>query len=293
MSAKVSWTAAILAVAAAVLAPAPAAAQFGRGNSPFGGIFNRPPETEQQKQYQQEHRTQQLQQQQGTSSDPRNRMTQGSDQPQESGGAAALLEDIANAPGAGVEAFDYLDAGATIQLGPRGTATISYFDGCRVEKIRGGTVTIGAKESSVAGGQVSASTMACKGAKPIVVASAREAGAAVNRITPFPADRWAEWTVKSDRPVFSWRRDSDENPQTIYRVTVVALDRNPAQIVWSADAKTHHLAYAPGAPRLDVGMPYQVRVEVAGKTAAEAVFSIDPGLDIADTPANRVVPVRR
>jgi hypothetical protein len=271
-SSRAVTAAALLAAAVTFLCPSPAAAQF-----PLGGLFG----------------SQSTQPDQKNTSDPRARMTQGSDQQQETGGAAALLEDIANAPGAGFEPFDYLDAGATIQLGQRGTATISYFEGCRVEKIRGGTVTIGAKQSTVSGGQVNASTMACKGAKPIVVASAREAGAAVNRITPFPADRWAEWTVKSDRPVFSWRREPDENAQTMYRVTIVALDSSPPQIVWSADAKNHYLPYAPGAPRLAAGMPYQVRVEVAGKTAAEAVFSVDPALDIADTPANRVVPVRR
>ena len=278
-----STVVAVLLAGVVALSTAPAAAQFGRSN-PLGGLFGAPQGAPQ---------TEENQNRRNNLADPRNRMTQGSDQPQEGGGAAALLESIADAPGAGFEAFDYLDAGATIQLGAKGTATISYFDGCRVEKIRGGTVTIGAKESAVAGGQVNASKMACKGAKPVVVASAREAGAAVNRITPFPADRWAEWTVKTDRPVFSWRREPDENAQTVYRVTIVALDNNPQRIVWSGDAKAHYLAYAPNAPRLTTGMPYQVKVEVAGKTAAEGVFSIDPGLDIADTPANRVVPIRR
>ena len=257
---------------ATAFCPAPAAAQFGR-------LFGLP-QTEENQQRQ---------------SDPRNRMTDGASQGQEApAGPAALLEDIANAPGAGFEAFDYLDAGATLQLGQRGTATVSYFEGCRVEKIRGGTVTIGAKQSTVAGGQVNASTMACKGQKPVVVASAREAGAGVNRVTPFPADRWAEWSVKSDRPVFTWPAAAGETPQTTYRVTVIALDRKPAQIVWAGDAKVRYLAYAPNAPKLDPGMPYAVQIQAAsGGTPSEAVFSIDPGLDIADTPANRVVPVRR
>lgn len=259
-----------VALAAAIIAAAgPAAAQF-----PFGNLFGAP-QTEENK----------------NPADPRSRMTQGGDQQQDQGGPPALLESIADAPGAGVEAFDYLDAGQTIQLGQRGKATISYFANCRVEKITGGTVTIGAAQSAVAGGQVAASTMACKGAKPVVVASAREAGAGVNRVTPFPADRWSEWTVKTDRPVFKWTAAAGVAPQTTYRVTVIALDQRPPQIVWSGDAKARYLAYAPTAPRLTPGLPYAVKVEAPGGQPIEAVFSIDPNLEIADTPANRVVPV--
>ena len=264
-----------------VAAAGPAAAQFpfGRGgNQPGGGLFGAPrgaPQTEDSK----------------NAADPRNRMTQGGDQQQDQGGPPALLESIADAPGAGVEAFDYLDAGQTIQLGAKGRATISYFSNCRVEKITGGAVTIGPDQSAVAGGQVSASTVACKGQKPVIVAAAREAGAGVNRVTPFPAERWSEWTVKTDRPVFKWTAAAGESAQTTYRVTVIALDQKPPQIVWSGDAKARYLAYAPNAPRLAVGMPYAVKVEAPGGTPIEAVFSIDPNLDIADTPANRGVPV--
>jgi hypothetical protein len=274
------------ALAASIVAAAgPAAAQFpfGRSNNPLGGIFGAPT-PQNNPQYQQNLQN----------SDPRSRMTQGGDQQQDTAaGPVALLEAIADAPGAGFESFDYLDAGATLDLGARGTATISYFEGCRVEKIRGGTVTIGPRESAVAGGQVSASTMACKGAKPIVVASAREAGAGVNRVTPFPASRWDEWSVKSDRPVFAWPAAAGESAQTVYRVTVIALDQKPPQIVWAGDARQRYLPYAPAAPRLAPGMPYAVQVAAPGGTPAESVFSIDPDLDIADTPANRVVPVRR
>ena len=99
--------------------------------------------------------------------------------------------------------------------------------------------------------------------------------------------------VCADRPVFTWPAATGENAGTIYRVTVIALDQKPPQIVWAADARGRHLAYAPGAPALAAGMPYAVQVAAPGGTPAEAVFSIDPGLDIADTPANRVVPVRR
>ena len=90
-----------------------------------------------------------------------------------------------------------------------------------------------------------------------------------------------------------WPAAAGETPQTVYRVTVIALDRKPTQIVWAGDAKVRYLAYAANAPKLAPGMPYAVQIQAPGGTPSEAVFSIDPGLDIADTPANRVVPVRR
>ena len=78
------------ALAASIVAAAgPAAAQFpfGRSNNPLGGMFGAPtPQTE-------DSRT--------NPADPRSRMTQGGDQQQDTAaGPVALLEAIADAPGA-------------------------------------------------------------------------------------------------------------------------------------------------------------------------------------------------
>lgn len=220
------------------------------------------------------------------SADPRSRM--GAQQSGRSGAApTAMLESIADAQADGLDAFDYLDSGQNIALGARGRATIAYFENCRVEQIRGGTVTVGSTESRVAGGQVNARTMACKGTKPIVVAEAREAGGGVSRA--FPADRWAEWSLKASRPIFKW---SGGASAAQHRVTITELERQPGRVVWTGTARGSYVAYPNTAPALAPGMPYLVKVE-GPSTTGESVFSIDPNLDIADTPASRVVVVGR
>lgn len=215
------------------------------------------------------------------SGDPRSRL--GNDQggaTRSSGGATAMLEAIAGGSG-DLDAFDYLEAGQTITLGPRGQATISYFETCRVEQIRGGVVTVGTAESRVAGGQVNARTMACKGNRPVILASAREAGAGVNRA--FPPTRWMETTIRSARPIFKWQ--SAGGRQAVSRLTITDLEQTPGRVIWSGEARGSYLAYPASAPGFRTGMPYEVKLD----GGASAVFSIDPQLDIADTPTNRVV----
>lgn len=199
----------------------------------------------------------------------------------ESVAASAVLEEIANASG-DLEAFDYLEPGRTIALGERGRATIAYFENCRVEQIRGGTVQVGTSESRVAGGQVSARTIACKGSRPVIVAAASEAGAGVSRA--FPPERWSETTIKSGRPIVKWRGARGES----YTVTITDLELRPGQVVWTGSARGTYLAYPAGAPALATGIPYEARVEGPGMSA-RAVFSIDPRLDVTDTPSSRVV----
>jgi hypothetical protein len=209
-------------------------------------------------------------------------------------GPAALVEALADAPGAGVEPYDYLDVGAALALGARGRATIAYLDSCRVEQIRGGTVTIGDGQSSLAGGQlVSARTVACRGNRAAIGTAAREAGGGVNRVTPFPAERWAEHVVRHDRPIFKWTAPAGASRQSSYRVALIDMDQQPPRVIWSGEARGTHLAYPPRAPRLEPGVPYAVKVEAPGGSATESMFAIDPYLDVADTPANRVVPVGR
>lgn len=201
--------------------------------------------------------------------------------PRDGVAASAILEEIANAASE-LEAFDYLEPGQTIVLGARGGATIAYFETCRVEQIRGGTVEVGSGESRISGGQLSARTIACKGSRPVVVASASEAGVGVSRA--FPPERWSETAIKAGRPIVKWRGTRGAS----YTVTITDLELRPGQVVWTGNAQGSFLAYPAGAPALATGIPYEARVEGAGVTA-RAVFSIDPRLDIADTPANRVV----
>lgn len=77
-------------------------------------------------------------------------------------GAAALVEDV-SADVAGIGAFDYVPVGKRIALGASGHLTLGYLGSCVEETIAGGTVTVGAKQSTVDGGAVQRKTVACAG----------------------------------------------------------------------------------------------------------------------------------
>ncbi len=83
---------------------------------------------------------------------------------------AAIVEDT-DGPVTGVEPMDYVPAGAIIRLGAGGTVTLGYLKSCVHEVVRGGTVTIGAESSQVAGGQVQRGRVECDGGKLILTAA--------------------------------------------------------------------------------------------------------------------------
>jgi hypothetical protein len=73
----------------------------------------------------------------------------------------ALVEE-ADA-GVGVERFEYVSAGQTVDLGADRRMIVSYLRSCWREKIRGGTVTIGRETSAVAGGTLERERVKCSG----------------------------------------------------------------------------------------------------------------------------------
>ncbi len=205
-------------------------------------------------------------------------------QPQ-GGNPAALVEDVKAAGGAGVEFMDFVYPGQSIPLGAQGQLVLGYFSSCRVETIRGGTVTIGTAESRVSGGQVRSSNRPCDPKRFAATTQTAEAGAAVKRVTPFDERQWAETTLKSDRPVFRWR---DKGPVT---VRVMESGQPAQQVVWTASASKGYVEY-PGRPALQPGVQYVVEVSGSGGTK-HAAFSIDPGLELGDGLLNRTVDVSR
>ena len=62
--------------------------------------------------------------------------------------AAALVEDIENAPDAGVSFLDYVYPGQVIELGAAGTIVLSYFVSCRIETVTGGRLEV-TREASI------------------------------------------------------------------------------------------------------------------------------------------------
>jgi hypothetical protein len=201
--------------------------------------------------------------------------------------AVAVVEEIDGAPNAGLQFMDYVFAEQAIALGPRGRLVLSHLSGCLVEEIEGGSVTVDPSGSRVSGGRLRVRPAGnCRVATPVVAAVATEAGATVNRVSPFVAQNWFERTVKRDRPVFKWN-----GVGRALAVRVVDLDRQPASVVWQATSSAGFVEYPASAPALAVGMPYRVEVVDGAQVLFAAAFSIDPGLEVPDTLANRVVPV--
>jgi hypothetical protein len=201
--------------------------------------------------------------------------------------AVAVVEAIDGAPGAGLQFMDYVFAGQSVAFGPKGRLTLSHLSGCLVEDINGGTVVIGAQGSRVSGGRLNArADPNCRPPTPVIAAAATEAGATVNRVTPFSSQIWTERTIKRAQPVFRW--DGGGRPVT---VRVVDLDKAPAAIVWQVQSSGDFVEYPKNAVPLARGMPYRVEVW-EGSQMRSATFSVDVGLDVPDTLANRVVAVR-
>lgn len=201
--------------------------------------------------------------------------------------AVAVVEAVEGAPQAGLQFMDYVFAGQTVTLGQRGRLMLSHLSGCLVEDITGGTVTVAAEGSGVSGGRLQARTDPnCRPPTPVIAASATEAGTAVNRVTPFAGRGWGERVIKRARPVFKW--DAIGSPVT---VRILHMDKAPVEVVWQVVSDGMHVEYPAGAPLLATGMPYRVEVWDGQQLVRASLFSVDPGLDVPDTLANRVVPV--
>jgi hypothetical protein len=195
----------------------------------------------------------------------------------------AMVEDIKNAPSAGVDFMDYVRPGQVINLGTAGSMVLVYLDTCVAETIRGGQVTVGSGQSRVSGGQVKIEQRACQGTPQQVAHNATEAGAAVKRMTPFEQREWQEQIVGGS-PIFKWRARGS-NPAA---VKVYFLDAKEPKLVWEGSTSGDTLAYPKKGPRLQPGMPYLA--ELTG--GARTVFSIDPGIEGAKHATANVVHLR-
>jgi hypothetical protein len=81
----------------------------------------------------------------------------------------ALVEDV-DSKSAGVQSMDYVASGKQIRLGNQDTLVLSYLKSCWRETIVGGTVTVGAEQSDVQGGQVERQKVDCDGDQLILTA---------------------------------------------------------------------------------------------------------------------------
>ena len=154
----------------------------------------------------------------------------------QSAAPAALVEDVSVGV-TGVEAFDYVPAGKRIELGSAGKLVLGYLASCVEETIVGGAVTVGAEQSTVAGGAVQRQTVACAG-KPMQLTAEQsgKSGGLVFRRPPSPnaangsapaADR--PRVIPGAGPVISLPKAG--------RLTIARVDDKAAPIVLDLPAK--------------------------------------------------------
>jgi hypothetical protein len=199
----------------------------------------------------------------------------------------ALVESISNAPEAEVSAFDYVYRKDKIDLRPGGAVTLSYFDSCVVETVRGGVVKLKEDSAKVTkGGQSQKSQRPCQSGGVIVTAAMAEAGAAIKRLSPFESGRWREWTVR-DRPTFKWNTPRRADGPTTLRV--VFADADPTRAHWEGQTSAAFLDYPADAPAFEIGRPYVVTAFFSNGDEVDGVFSVDPALEVPDTPISRLV----
>jgi len=140
-------------------------------------------------------------------------------------GLSAIVESI-SAPREDVRSFDVLAEGTVIELKPGEMLVLGYMDSCAHEEIAGGTVTIGATESTVEGGEVKRTIVPCNGSvDPDSAAGSNEAavvairslggGSAANvRVVPSlqPVFVLGEGAVPGDPSLVIQRLDRQEAP---------------------------------------------------------------------------------
>jgi hypothetical protein len=199
---------------------------------------------------------------------------------------SGMVEDVKKAPGAGVEALDYVFPGQKIQLGKDGELVVSYFTSCKLDTIKGGSVTIGAAESTVQGGSLKSEKRTCDTKKFVATTQTAEAGAAAKRLIPGQnAAGDDEVSLKSNRPIFRWDQPAPTN------IRVFDVSTPTPKLTWSGSGAGKFIEYPANAPKLQPMIPYLAEI-VQGKSSKRVNFMIDPELRLADTLMNRTVVVK-
>jgi hypothetical protein len=177
----------------------------------------------------------------------------------------ALVEDV-SAGVKGVEAFDYVSAGKQIQLGSAGTLVLGYLESCSEETITGGIVTVGADQSTVAGGSVQRKTVACAG-KPMQL-TAQQSGTSGGLVFRKPPSAKTATAPASDQPRIIPAAGPVVSVPKPGRVTITRVDSKGPPIILDLPAKPVDLGKR--GVRLMLGGTYQ-----ANYGSSSVVFQID------------------
>ncbi|MBI1244780.1 MAG: hypothetical protein GC202_07220 [Alphaproteobacteria bacterium] len=169
-----------------------------------------------------------------------------------------------------VDFMDYVEAGRVVKLGANDELVLSYLRSCWRETIKGGTVTVGAEQSAVAGGTVKREKTPCDGGKMRLSSDqAAKSGVMVFRAPPKPTAAAAtpEMTIYGLSPVLDIKGGG--------HVTIARVDQPGEPMAFDVPAQQlmrgsfYDLAKANKA--LAAGGIY--RLTAAGK---QIVFKVDP-----------------
>jgi hypothetical protein len=194
---------------------------------------------------------------------------------------SGMVEDLQSAPQAGVDLMEFVSPGQRIPLGKDGQLVLNYFQSCRVETVRGGTITVGQTESRIDGGTVRAQNRPCDPKKFAATTKTAEPGALAIRAVPGSTDD-GEVSLKSDRPVFRWESGGAT-------VRIFAVDTPTPKLVWSGTAEKSWIEYPATAPKLQPSVPYLVDVNTKTGKKGQVNFIIEPGARPDDAAMNRIV----
>ena len=191
---------------------------------------------------------------------------------------AAVIEELVGMP-PGIQFMDYVESGQVIHLGPHDRLVLGYLKSCWRETIIGGTVTVGADKSEVAGGEITRSKVACEAGKMLLSAElAGKTGAMVFRQVPsrqVAALPHPEFTLYGLSPVFEVTPGGslviERLDQPGERHEIVITGQELVRGAFLDLAKTG-LTLAPGG------------VYRAKLGAQEIVFKIDPNAEPGATP---------
>jgi hypothetical protein len=180
--------------------------------------------------------------------------------------------ETAEGLGAELKPLDFLHEGQTIALGDKGAITIDYLQSCIQERISGGSVAIGASESSVTGGHVTRTRVDCDGGELQLNAQQSDTGGVAVYRAPGGEAKPA-LTVFSTMPMIV---TSSSATVTITRVdqpeTLPALPPPVTSATRAAlDFAAAKIALAPGGV---------YRVSQGGRAV---VFKVAPGADAGDS----------
>ncbi|MCA3263444.1 MAG: hypothetical protein ING44_15980 [Telmatospirillum sp.] len=187
----------------------------------------------------------------------------------------AIVED-AKGRNLDVDFMDYLEAGRVVKLGAGDELVVGYLASCWRETIKGGTVTIGAEQSAVAGGTVRREKVACSGTKMQLTSDqAAKSGVMVFRAPPRPTAAAASaaqptQTIYGLSPVLDVKGGG--------QITIARLDQAEAPVTLDIPAQQlmrgSFFDMAKADRALAAGGIYRISVGGAGD-ARQIVFKVD------------------